>query len=87
MEKPYFFSRAIFFSESEINNILIQSTNNNIIDNLNYQFKFERKLNADEEQAFFDLKNYLIDDLLVKVDRASMYSSLEARVPLLDHNI
>ena len=86
--KSHIFSQEqSFFSESEINNILIQSTNNNIIDNLNYQFKFERKLNADEEQAFFDLKNYLIDDLLVKVDRASMYSSLEARVPVLDHNI
>ena len=44
-------------------------------------------LNFNEQQAFFDLNNYLIDDLLVKVDRTSMYSSLEARVPLLDHNI
>ncbi len=41
---------------------------------------------AMDRLSYLDMKLYLQDDLLVKVDRMSMANSLEIRVPFLDHD-
>jgi asparagine synthase (glutamine-hydrolysing) len=50
-------------------------------------YALARQLEPAEAQAFFDLNYYLKDDLLVKVDIASMQHALEVRVPLLDYEV
>ncbi|MEO6290861.1 MAG: asparagine synthase (glutamine-hydrolyzing) [Ginsengibacter sp.] len=84
--KTHIFSQEqYFFTENELENILTDPGFN--FDNQNKTIIKNRKLSATEEQSLWDFNYYLPDDLLVKVDRASMRFSLEIRVPLLDYRI
>ncbi len=83
--KSHIFSQEqYYFSESEIEGIVKHAAPVAIDE---YNCSNKRILLPEEEQSFFDIKNYLPEELLVKADRASMQHSLEVRVPLLDHRL
>ena len=44
-------------------------------------------LNSQEQMMVLDFISYLPDDILVKIDRAAMATSLETRTPFLDHKL
>ena len=50
---------------------------------------FERTRGYDplSRMLYFDIKTWLVDDLLIKADRMSMAASLELRVPFLDYRL
>lgn len=79
-----FSQEQYFFSENEIKDLLLQQP-------AALQWREarspNRKLSQVEQQVLFDLNYYLKDDLLVKVDRATMYYGIEAREPLLDYRL
>jgi len=54
---------------------------------LNFEYSNSNTLSEIEKVFAVDYKTYLSDDILVKVDRATMSQSIEGREPLLDYRI
>ncbi len=92
-DKLFRLSRRI--AESKTNKDLYRSflvewdDNENLLSGLNEPAHFLNQQwmnfeNFEETMMYVDAKTYLPDDILVKVDRASMANSLETRAPFLD---
>ena len=59
--------------------------NNHIFDRHSFFFGKSDGLSFENKLLYLDLKTILPEMLLTKIDRMSMFFSLEVRVPLLDH--
>ena len=66
---------------------LIPGIDTETMDFISEQYAFLSSTDAQTRTQYVDVKTVLEGDMLPKVDRASMFASLETRVPMLDSNV
>lgn len=82
--------RALFVSVASMNNnpaLLLNDPQASSAPRIDGLFPALSQFNRVEWMLLMDTLHYMVDDVLVKVDRASMASSLEVRVPYLDPEV
>lgn len=72
---------------AELNKTASQDKAKPVYDFLHHYFYKKPDIDTLSRLQYVDIKTYLAEDILTKVDRTSMFCSLETRAPLLDHKL
>lgn len=75
------------FSAEEQKDLLLQQSAGDVLSEARAYYKRAQHASAGNQLLYLYKKMYLADDILTKVDRASMAASLECRAPFLDHDV
>jgi asparagine synthase (glutamine-hydrolysing) len=89
LERGHYWWKVIF-NEDEKKHLLKPDFSKDMRDTFevfDVHFRKARHVHPLNRLLYVDAKTFLPDDNLVKVDRMTMANSLEARVPLLDHEL
>ncbi len=92
MEQAYYRDMSFYFSPEDkqyLYNPEMKSAVDKYCSFSVFQPFFSRNKSADPvtRAQYIDIKTYMTEDILVKVDRMSMAHSLEVRAPILDHEL
>lgn len=78
-----FYNASSSVSSEDIKSIIKVNFNSQLYNN----FKMRENLSFLDNMMLIDYKNFMVDEVLTKVDRSTMSASIEGREPLIDHRI